>query len=83
MLSAKQYRVRAAEYSELAKVANKSHDSREFQDLERTFTELADNEQWVTDHYDHTLHAAKHGADGECEMIEADPGYAINFLRWT
>ena len=58
MFTAEQYRAKAAEYSELAKMADGPKEVREFANLERSFTELANNEQWVTDHQDQTLHAA-------------------------
>ena len=61
MFTSEQYRAKAAEYIELAKTANTPNEVREFERLERSFTELADNEQWVTDHHDHTLHAAEAG----------------------
>jgi len=59
MFTAEQYRAKAAEYTELMKTANNPDELCQFHKLERSFTELADNEQWVTDHYDQTLHAAK------------------------
>jgi hypothetical protein len=35
----------------------------EFHKLEQSFTQLADNEQWVTDHHDQILHAADHAGE--------------------
>ena len=49
MFSTEQYRVKAGEYAELSGMANGANELREFQRLERSFTELADNAQWVTD----------------------------------
>ena len=66
MFSAEQYRAKAAEYIELAKAANTPNEVREFERLERSFTELADNQQWVADHHDQTLHAA---GDGEAAKL--------------
>jgi hypothetical protein len=60
-MTSEQYRAKAAEYIELAKTANTAKDVCEFQKLEQSFTELADNEQWVTDYYDQILHAAEGG----------------------
>jgi hypothetical protein len=71
MFTAEQYRAKAAEYSELAKTANGPREFSEFQNLERSFTELANNEQWVTDHYDQTLHASEHGEAGEVILSAA------------
>lgn len=70
MFTAEQYRTKAAEYSELVKTANGPKEVSEFQKLERSFTELADNEQWVTDHHDQTLHAAKQSEAGEVTAAE-------------
>jgi hypothetical protein len=60
-MTSEQYRAKAAEYIELVKTANTAKDVCEFQKLEQSFTGLADNEQWVTDHYDQILHAAEGG----------------------
>jgi hypothetical protein len=65
MFTPEQYRAKAAEYGELAKTANGPDEAREFQRHERNFTELADNEQWVADHRNRTLHAIGAGAAGE------------------
>ena len=43
MFTSEQYRVKAAEYAKLVKTANSPDEVREFQKLERSFTELADN----------------------------------------
>jgi hypothetical protein len=59
MFTAEQYRAKAAEYSKLAKTANGPREVREFHNLERNFTELANNEQWVADYQDQILHAAR------------------------
>jgi hypothetical protein len=61
MFTSEQYRAKAAEFIELVKKANTAKEACEFQKLEQSFTELADNEQWVTDHYDQILHAAEDG----------------------
>jgi rubrerythrin len=52
MFTPKQYREKAAEYSEFAKQANAPNEVREFQKRERNFTRLADNEQWLADNHD-------------------------------
>jgi hypothetical protein len=51
-----QYRAKATEYAELVKTANSPAEMREFQELERSFTMLADNEQWLSDNHDKTVH---------------------------
>jgi len=52
MLTAQQYRAKAREYSNLLEIANGTNERREFQRLERSFTERADNAQWIIDNHD-------------------------------
>ena len=49
MFTAEQYRAKAIEYSNLVGTANGPNEVSEFQRLERSFAELADNAQWVID----------------------------------
>jgi hypothetical protein len=49
MFTADQYRAKASEYAKLVRTANGPKELREFQGLERSFTELAENAQWMTD----------------------------------
>jgi hypothetical protein len=58
MFTVEQYRAKAKEYSNLARAANNPDDLSEFQKLERSYAELADNAQWAIDNYDNTLHGA-------------------------
>jgi hypothetical protein len=57
MFTPDQYRAKAAEYAKCAKATNTPNAVCEFSKLEQTFTELADNAQWVADHHDQILHA--------------------------
>jgi hypothetical protein len=57
MCTAQQYRAKAAEYKERADMACTPDAKREFQELERSFGTLADNEQWLSNNYDKTVHA--------------------------
>lgn len=57
MFTPELYRAKAAEFTELAKTANSLDDAREFQRREHSLTVLADNEQWLADHYEQTVHA--------------------------
>jgi hypothetical protein len=59
MFTPERFRAKAAEYGELAKTADNPDDAREFQRRERSFTVLADNEQWLADHHDRTVHAGE------------------------
>ncbi len=51
MFTTEQYRAKAIEYRNLLSTANDPDAVREFQRLERSFTVLADNAQWVTDNH--------------------------------
>lgn len=63
MFTPEQYRAKAAEYSELVRATTAPNEVREFQELERSFTTLADNEQWLADNHHRTLHAPAHGGN--------------------
>lgn len=69
MLAPELYRAKAAEYAELAKTANSPDDAREFQRHERSFTVLADNEQWLADHHDQTVHAIDAGIANDIAAV--------------
>jgi hypothetical protein len=56
MFTPEQFRTKAAEYSQLVKTANSQSEARELQELERSFAVLADNEQWLRDNHDKTVH---------------------------
>ncbi len=51
MFSVEQYHAKAIEYSKLLRISNGPNEVREYQRLERSFTELADNAQWLTDNH--------------------------------
>jgi hypothetical protein len=55
MFKAKQYRDRAKEYGELRKTALGPNETLEFSDLEKSFTTLADNEEWLSDNHTKTV----------------------------
>jgi hypothetical protein len=57
MFTPEQFRAKAAEYAELIKGSTGASQTRDFQALEQRFTSLADNEQWLADNYDKTVHA--------------------------
>ena len=52
MFTPGQYREKALEYGQLVKTARTSNERREFQELEQTFTRLAENAQWCADNKD-------------------------------
>ena len=47
MFTAKQYRAKAAEYTELLKAASLPAETREFRRLEQSYLTLAENEEWM------------------------------------
>ena len=57
MFTAKQYRDKAAEYKQLTDTALTINEKREYQNLEKRFTTLADNELWMVDHREQIVHA--------------------------
>jgi hypothetical protein len=57
MFTTKQYRDKAAEYQLRRDTAITPEAKREYQDLEQRFTTLADNEQWLSDNYNKTVHS--------------------------
>jgi hypothetical protein len=63
MFTPKQFRTKAAEYSRLVKTANSANEVREYQKLERSLSVLADNEQWLMDNQDKTVHQMEQGLD--------------------
>ena len=65
MFTPELYRAKAAECTELAKTTNDLDDAREFQRCETSFTVLADNEQWLADHYEQTVHRVEVGGANE------------------
>jgi hypothetical protein len=64
MFTAEQYRAEASGYAKLMKTANGPNEVREYQSLERSFTDLADDAQWAADNYDKTVHPTELGRVG-------------------
>jgi hypothetical protein len=56
MFTPEQYRAKAREYADWAKATISPKEAHEFQMLEQTFTTLADNEQWLAENHDKTVH---------------------------
>jgi hypothetical protein len=94
MFAPERYRAKAAEYTALAKATAAPEKIREFEKRERTLTALADNEQWLADNHDKTVHGPKHHeSDGATpaaeEKLAAEEEYILRCLgaalimRWT
>jgi hypothetical protein len=58
VFNAKQYRDRANEYRELRKTAPGAKEARELSDLEKSFTTLADNEEWLSENHKSTVQSS-------------------------
>jgi hypothetical protein len=54
MCTAKQYRVKAAEFTELLKTTSSPAEIREFRNLKRSYVTLAENDEWLADNRDKT-----------------------------
>ncbi len=54
MCTAKQYRVKAAEFTELLKTASSPAEMREFRNLEQSYVTLAKNDEWMANNLDKT-----------------------------
>lgn len=54
MITATQYRAKAAEYTELLKAAILPAETREFRKLEQSYLTLAENEEWMADNLEKT-----------------------------
>lgn len=56
MLTSKDYRARAAEYQNRARTSPNANETSEYRRLERTFTELADNAEWMEQNPEQRIH---------------------------
>jgi hypothetical protein len=88
MFTAEQYRAKAAEFRALLTNTSRSpNETREFRNLEKTYTTLAENEEWMAVHIDKTIQRRKN-YDNHAALAEEDranfevPGrgraYALN-----
>jgi hypothetical protein len=58
VFNTKQYRAKSNEYGDLIKRSDDPSQIREFQDSKVSFSLLADNEKWLIDNFDKTIHAS-------------------------
>jgi hypothetical protein len=56
MSTSQQWRAKAAEFGELANGTNEPGAIREFQQQQRSVTDLANNENWLANNFDKTVH---------------------------
>jgi hypothetical protein len=74
MFRSQQYRAKAAEYEELGKKTAAPKDAGEFKAMERSFTALADNEDWLARNYRNMVDEEDHdGTYGDLLVGKAKP----------
>jgi hypothetical protein len=56
MFNSEQYRAKAAEYKKRGKQTDAPDEIREVKNLERTFSEMAENEEWMEHNSERILH---------------------------
>jgi len=72
MFTPKQYRAKAAEYGDLVKTSTGPNEKREFQELEKSYSVLADNEQWLLDNHKKTIHAPEQDRSNGVTLAEEE-----------
>ena len=86
MFSSKQYRAKAAEYTERARNTEVSNEILEYKNLGQRFTEMANNEEWGERNFKKTLHAPSDdqdaGDEAEGERILRYLGASV-ILHWN
>src|SRR5207302_9051300 len=88
MFTADQLRPKAAEFRALlTNMARSQNETREFRDLEQTYTTLAENEEWMAVHIDKTIQRRKNYDNGtalaeeEAQILKC-LGAAV-LMRWN
>jgi hypothetical protein len=88
MFTADQFRAKAAEFRALlTNIARSPNETREFRDLEQTYTTLAENEEWMAVHLDKTIQRRKNYdnltaiAEEEAQILKC-LGAAV-LMRWN
>ena len=86
MTTPSQYRAHADKYSELIKGTDKPDEIREFQRLEHTFNELAENEDWMVNNSNKTVQredASSTGTlaeEGSTRTLTEEEGHILRCL---
>src|SRR5277367_5912061 len=73
MVASEQYRAKALEYGNLAGTSANTDEKREYQKLQQSFAELADNDEWLAGHRKQTLHVADIAYSGEAFLAKEEP----------
>ena len=87
MFTAEQYRAKAAEFrARLTDTLRSPTETKEFRDLEQTYTKLAENEEWMAVNIDKTIQPGEN--DNSAALVEEDEqilkclGAAV-LMRWN
>ena len=80
MFRPQQYRAKAAQYTDLMKTAGNPAEVLEFQTLERSFTVLADNEQWLADNHSKIVHSNTKDGFTSDEALAAEEEHVLRCL---
>jgi hypothetical protein len=72
MFTSEQYRTKAREYGDLVETSANANEKREYQELQRKFAELADNEEWLAKHHTQTLHATDTACSGDAFLAKEE-----------
>jgi hypothetical protein len=75
MFTAEQYRAKAIEYAKLLRIANGPAEVCEYQRLEQSFTELADNAQWMADNHRKMVHTTERAT---APLMPDPPAHSIS-----
>jgi len=78
MFTSKEYRAKAVEYGNLVGTSTTSNESHEFQQLQRRFGELADNERWLADNHQKALQSPEKEQSSGIILAEEEE----NILRY-
>lgn len=65
MFTPKQYRDKADAHTKLANAATNHSEREEHRKMQRSFSVMADNEQWLSDNHDQTVHAPPDASEGK------------------
>jgi len=76
MFTPGEFRKKALAYGDLVQTAIAPDQKREFQVLEQSFTQLANNEQWLADNHGKTIGAAKYDQSAR-DAEEEDGGITL------
>ena len=73
MFISEQFRAKALEYGDLVGTSANADEKREYQKLQQTFAELADNEEWLANHHEQALHVADTEYSGDVFPAKKEP----------